>query len=237
METIVDAWSFFVYVIFPYITIGVLVGGLIYRIRCWWKLPRAKAIIYPTVSGSLGTVKAVAGDILLFIKTFKGSKSLWAMAYLFHVGLALVIVGHIRTVTEVSWLWNLFNLSEAGIEDASLILGSIAGTAMFAGALFLLVRRLIPKWRLISVFQDYYLLALLLGIVVTGMSMRLFSTLEVAEIHHYARSVLTFRPESVMNNAYFLWHFFLAQALIIYFPFSKLVHIVSKPVTESWTTR
>lgn len=232
-----DAWSYFVYVVLPYLTIAALIIGIVYRVQTWRKKPRAKAIIHPMVSGRWGTVKVVATDILLFVKTYKSSKVLWALAVLFHVGLLLVIFGHIRTVTEVSWLWGLFNLSDEGIKDASMILGSIAGIAMLAGAVLLLIRRLTTACRFISIFEDYYVLVILLGIVFTGMGMRWFSEVEVEEIHHYSRGVLAFSAESEINNIWFLWHFFLAQTLIIYFPFSKLVHVFSKPVTEAWTTR
>jgi nitrate reductase gamma subunit len=232
-----DAWSYFVYVVLPYITILALIVGIIYRVQTWRKLPRAKAIIHPMVSGRWGMVKVVATDILFFAKTFKSSKVLWAMAALFHIGLLLVVFGHIRTVTEVSWLWGLFNLSEEGIKDASTILGSIAGIAMLAGGVLLLIRRFTPSCRFISIFEDYYILLILLGIAFTGMGMRWFSHIEIEEIHHYSRGVLAFNPEHSIYNTWFMWHFFLAQTLIIYFPFSKLVHLFSKPVTEAWTTR
>jgi len=232
-----DAWSYFVYVVLPYFTFVALIAGIYYRVQRWKKLPRAKAIIHPMVSGRLGTVKVVAKDILTFAKTYRSSKALWAMAFIFHAGLLLVAVGHIRTVTEVSWLWGLFDLSDEGIKDASLILGSVAGIAMLAGGLLLLIRRLTPKCRFISVFEDYYVLVLLLAIVFTGMGMRWFSEIEVSQIREYSRGVLAGNPEHIVYNPWFLWHFFLAQMLIIYFPFSKLVHLFSKPVTEAWTTR
>ncbi|MBM3131480.1 MAG: hypothetical protein FJZ95_00395 [Chloroflexi bacterium] len=232
-----DGWSYFVYVVLPYVTIVAFLVGVGYRVQRWRKLPRAKSIIFPPVKGRTGTVKAVGTDILLFVKTFRNSKVLWAMAFLFHVGLALVIFGHLRTVTEFSWLWGLFDLSDEGIKDVSLIMGSIAGIALLTGVVLLLGRRLTPTCRFISIFQDYYVLVILLGIGITGMGMRFFSEIEVEEIHHYSRGVLAFSPESEIKNAWFMWHFFLAQTLIIYFPFSKLIHLFSKPVTEAWTTR
>lgn len=233
----VEAWDNFVYVVLPYLTIIALVFGIAYRVQKWRKMPRAKAIIFPAVPNRTATVKAVAKDMCLFVKTYKSSKVLWVMAFMLHVGLALAIVGHLRTVTEFSWLWGLFSLSDEGIKDASMIMGSIAGIAILAGVVLLLARRLTPTWRFISIFQDYYVLVLLLGIALTGMGMRLFSEIEVEEIHHYSRGVLAFSPEAEIANGWFLWHFLLAQSLIIYFPFSKLVHLFSKPVTEAWTTR
>jgi len=232
-----DAWSYLVYVVLPYFTLLVLIFGIYYRVRQWKKLPRAKAIIHPMVSGRMGTAKVVAKDILVFAKTYRSSKVLWAMAFVLHIGLLMVAMGHIRTVTEVSWLWGLFDLSDGGIEDASLILGSIAGIAMLAGGLLLRIRRFTPTCRFISAFEDYYVLVLLLAIVFTGMGMRWFTEIEVSQIREYSRGVIAADPEHVVYNAWFMWHLFLAQMLIIYFPFSKLVHLFSKPVTEAWTTR
>ena len=238
MDSITDAWEFFVYVPLPYIAVAVFVVGMAYRIRRWWKLPRAKAVIFPAASSSRATATKVGGDILLFLKTFKGSKALWAMAYFFHLGLALALVGHVRTITEVRWFWNLFGIDkDSTIDDVTFVLGAIAGVLLLAGALFLLVRRLTPTWRVLSLFEDYFALTLLLAIIVSGSYMRFLTSPELEEIRDYTTSVLTFRPEATVSNPLFLTHFLLALILIMYFPFSKLVHLISKPVTDSWTVR
>ena len=128
-------------------------------------------------------------------------------------------------------------MGEATVEHTTFVLGIIAGIAILTGAFFLLVRRLSPKWRALSLFEDYLLLALLLAIIVTGDCMRLFSPVNLEEIRQYTTSVLTFRPAVTVSNPIFPWHFFLAQILIMYFPFSKLVHGISKPITDYWTVR
>jgi len=238
MDSITDAWDFFVYVPLPYIAAAVFVVGMAYRIRSWWMRPRAKAVIFPAASSSLATATKVGGDILLFLKTLKGSKALWAMAYFFHLGLALALVGHFRTITEVRWFWNLFGIDkDSTIDDVTFVLGAIAGLFLLLGGLFLLARRLTPKWRVLSLFEDYFALVLLLAIIVTGSFMRFVTSPELEEIRDYTTSVLTFRPEATVSDPLFLTHFLLVLVLIIYFPFSKLVHLISKPVTDSWTVR
>ena len=236
MDASTDLWTFFVYVVLPYVTIVVFLGGLTYRILRWFKLPRAKAILYPTKS-KLGVVSDVTADIFLFRTTFTGSKSLWAMAFLFHAGLALVLIGHLRTVTDVPWLWSLFGLDEAGVERVSFILGTAAGLFMLIGGIMLFFRRFVSKWRVLSLFEDYVGLGLILAVVITGSYMRLFMPLHLDEIHQYTHSVLTFQPAVTVHNPAFLWHFFLAQVTIMYFPVSKLIHGISKPITDSWTGR
>jgi nitrate reductase gamma subunit len=61
--------DYFVYVMLPYITVIVLVVGLIWRIRIWRAKPRAKAVLFPAAGSNLAATGRVAGDIILFGKT------------------------------------------------------------------------------------------------------------------------------------------------------------------------
>ncbi len=229
--------DYFIYVTMHYLTIIIFIVGLIWRIRLWWAKPRAKAVLFPAVRSQIVAVGKLAGDIVLFGKTFSLSKSLWVMTVLFHLGLLLVVLGHIRTVVEIGFLWSWFNLDADGIDRVAFAMGMTAGGLVLAGAILLLMRRFTPTMRVLSIFQDYFVLLMLLGIIMTGMSMRLWMPIHAEEIQHYARGVLTLQPAVEIHNNVFFWHFFLAQMLVMYLPFSKLVHLVSKPVAESWTMR
>ncbi len=229
--------DYFIFVILPYLTVLIFIFGLIWRIRLWWKKPRANAVLFPAVRSKLVAAGKVAGDIVLFGKTFSLSKSLWIMTVLFHLGLLLVILGHIRVITEIGFLWSWFNLSEEGIDRVAFAMGMTAGGLMLSGGILLLARRFTPKMRVLSIFQDYFVLGMLLLVIFTGFAMRLWMPIHVEEIQHYARGVLTFQPAAEIGNSVFLWHFFVAQMLVMYLPFSKLIHVVSKPVAESWTMR
>lgn len=227
----------FIFLILPYMTIFVFVAALIWRMRLWWAKPRAKAVLFPAAKSNSVVVRRVVKDIVLFGKTFSMSKSLWIMTVLFHLGLLLVVLGHIRTVIEIGFLWRWFNVKGADIDHVAFAMGMTAGGLVLAGVILLLTRRFTPKMRVLSIFDDYFVLGMLLVIILTGLSMRLWMPIHADEIQHYARGVLTFQPAVEINNALFMWHFFLAQVLIMYLPFSKLVHVVSKPVAESWTMR
>jgi len=229
--------DYFIYLILPYVTIIAFAVGLIWRIRLWWAKPRAKAVLFPAAGSKLAATGKVAGDIILFGKTFSISKSLWVMTGLFHLGLLLVVLGHIRTVTEIGFLWSWFNLDAEGIDRVAYAMGMTAGGLILAGAILLLARRFTPNMRVLSIFQDYFVLGMLLIIILLGFAMRLWMPIHVDEIQHYAMGVLTFQPAVEISNTLFLWHFFVAQMLIMYLPFSKLIHVVSKPIAESWTIR
>ena len=225
------------YVILPYLTTIVFIWGLVWRIRTWWAKPRAKAVLFPAAKNKRNMVFRVLGDIIFFGKTFSMSKSLWIMTVLFHLGLLMVLVGHLRTIVEPAFLWGWFNLDSQGIENASFNLGMIAGGIILVGSILLFSRRFTPTMRILSIFQDYFVLSMLLIVILLGMSMRLWAPLDVEEVQHYVRGVITLRPAVEITNILFLWHAFFAEVLIMYLPFSKLIHFVSKPVAESWTMR
>ena len=225
------------YIILPYVTIIAFVLGMVWRIRSWWAKPRAKAVLFPAVKNNRSVVARVIGDMILFGKTFSVSKSLWAMAVLFHLGLLMVAVGHLRTIIEPGFLWGWFNLDKQGIENVSFTLGMTAGGIILIGSILLLSRRFTSTMRILSIFQDYAVLAMLLMIILLGLAMRLWMPLHAGEVQHYVRGVLTLRPALEIHNILFLWHLFFAQMLLMYLPFSKLIHVVSKPVAESWTMR
>ncbi len=160
--------DYLVFVILPYITVIVLVVGLIWRIRTWWAKPRAKAVLFPAAGSNLAATRRVAGDIILFGKTFSVSKTLWAISIIFHLGLLLVVLGHIRTVTEFGFLWSWFNLDAEGIDRVGYAMGMTAGGLMLSGAVLLLARRFTPNMRVLSIFQDYFVLGMLLIIILLG---------------------------------------------------------------------
>ena len=135
------------------------------------------------------------------------------------------------------FLWSWFNLDAEGIDRVGYAMGMVAGGLMLSGAILLFARRFTPNMRVLSIFQDYFVLGMLLIIILLGFAMRLWMPIHVDEIQHYARGVLTFQAAIEVNNILFLWHFFVAQLLIMYLPFSKLIHVVTKPVAESWTIR
>jgi nitrate reductase gamma subunit len=225
------------YIILPYLTIIVFICGLVWRIRTWWAKPRSGAVLYPAVKTKRNVVLRVIGDIMFFGKTFKISKSLWTMAILFHLGLLLVVLGHLRTIVEPGFIWGWLHLDGQGIENVSFSLGMIAGGIMLIGGILLFSRRFTPTMRVLSIFQDYFVLSMLLIIIFLGISMRLWAPIHAGEVQHYVRGVLTLHPAVEITNSLFLWHIFFAQVLIMYLPFSKLIHLVSKPVAESWTMR
>jgi nitrate reductase gamma subunit len=92
---------------------------------------------------------------------------------------------------------------------------------------FLFFRRvLIPHVRYISLAADYFPLFLIFGIGVTGVLMRYFFKVDVVGVKELTMGLVTFNPvvpEGI--GVIFYIHLFLVSTLLIYFPFSKLMHM------------
>ena len=75
-------------------------------------------------------------------------------------------------------------------------------------------------------------------VVLTGSSMRFFGDVPVTAYREYVHGILTFNahiPEALIGTTAKLslfTHVILVNALAIYFPFSKLMHLVGSIVTN-----
>jgi nitrate reductase gamma subunit len=91
---------------------------------------------------------------------------------------------------------------------------------------YLLLRRLAdPKVKYISLPTDYFALYLLLGIAISGFLMRHLEKVDIVNVKAAIAGWASFQliaPEGV--GALYFIHVFLVSALLVYFPFSKLLH-------------
>jgi nitrate reductase gamma subunit len=102
--------------------------------------------------------------------------------------------------------------------------GGAAGIVLLATGILLFVRRLsIKKVREISSMPDYLAPLLLVVIIATGDLMRFAGHFDLNETRVWAASLLTFSP-IVPQDGMFLLHLALAQLLIVFIPFSKILH-------------
>jgi nitrate reductase gamma subunit len=232
--------------VLPYIAMAVFVGGLIYRVGGWFKAPvRHKLTMFPAPTDVPNQAIHIATELALFRSLMKGDKKLWAAAWLLHVSLLAVIGGHIVGITFLGKQFTLFGVSEAESVAMSVMLGIVSGIILMAALIYLLFRRFYnADVRRLSDASDFFDLLLILAIVFTGNHMR-FVHVDLPAINAYMGNLLHFSPTPLPNNAVFIVHFLLVQILLIYFPFSKLVHlfgslinraIISEPVVARSVT-
>jgi len=80
--------------------------------------------------------------------------------------------------------------------------------------------------RYLSLPSDYFALFLLLGVVLSGISMRYLTKVDLVAVKELSLGLVTLRP--VMPEGIglpFFVHLLFVSALFAYFPFSKLVHM------------
>lgn len=201
----------------PYVTIAILVVGT------WWRY-RYDKFGWTTRSSQLYE-----------------SRLLRIGSPLFHIGILVVIFGHvIGLLIPASWTaW--VGLTQAGYHIQAIILGSIAGLATLGGASILIYRRRTtgPVFSA-TTKNDKLMYAVLLLAIVAGLATTFIGSGIIGPEHNYRetvsvwfRSILIFQPNGeamVLAPLSFKIHAIVGMALFAIWPFTRLVHAFSAPV-------
>ena len=233
--------AYFLTHITPYIALAVFVGGLAYQLYGWrQKKPLAVHLsLFPRPEGRL----ARWGDALVDMFSLKGllrvNKPLWAGGFIMHLGLFFLLMGHTRVIVDYPFVWNLLNWGADEQHQFSAVAGTLAGSLFVIPLFYLLARRWSGAVKWLSTPEDFFILLLLIGIALTGFHMRLVLDVDSHEIREFMQGLITFNWQDVPESAggSFAYHFALVQILMIYFPFSKMQHVIgsvfSKMVARS----
>jgi len=222
--------------ILPYIAVAVFIAGVTYRVMTWLKAPVPfQLTLFPAPNTSAGRTAALAKELLFFSSLRRGDKTLWFWAWLMHISLAMIIAGHAVGIYFLTHQFTLIGMTEAASSKMSATLGIIAGIGFIAALAMLLYRRIsIPEVRRLSDPADYFDIALLLAVLLTGMMMRAPGVhVDLVSIREYLGSLIMLSPKNMQLDSLFVIHFFLINVLMIYFPFSKLIHMAGFFVNRS----
>lgn len=155
------------------------------------------------------------------------SKWLWIGSLAFHWCFLFVALRHLRFVLDPAPLW----LGSLAALDGFLQIGLptllLTGAGLLAATLFLLARRLTsPQLRYASLPADYLPLFLVIGIVGSGLLLRHFVRTDVVAIKAHMVGLASFQP-TLASGAHWLFfaHLTLICTLLMYTPFSKLMHM------------
>lgn len=199
-----------------YVAAVTLVAGLAFRIADYARTPAPLKIPTtpaPTTRG--GVALRLAREVLFFESLFKGSVWTWLFGWLFHVSLLLVLARHLRYFTEPVWSWVVL-LQPLGI---------LAAFGMAIGLAGLLARRIfVERIRYISVPSDYLMLVLLLAIAGSGLAMKYVVRTDIVAVKAFFLGLLRFDWQPLPPDPMLYVHLVLVAALMIVFPFSKLLH-------------
>jgi nitrate reductase gamma subunit len=134
---------------------------------------------------------------------------------MFHVGLALVLVRHLRYFVEPVWSWLAF-VQPFGVYGGFLMAAGLAG---------LWARRfLVARVRYISTPSDHLMIALLLAIAGTGLAMKYVAHTDIVALKAFTLGLLYFDWQPLPADPLVYVHLALVALLMLIFPFSKLLH-------------
>ena len=205
-----------IFAILFYLAAAILLVGLALRIRLYAKTPAPLKI--PTTPAPItrgGVVLRMAREVTLFESLFKSNKWTWAFGWVFHVSLAVVLFRHLR----------YFLQPVPEIVAIMQPVGVLAGFSMVAGLLALWGRRLVvERVRYITGPSDHLMLALLVMIGISGLSMKFVAHTDIVAVTAFFLGLMYFDWKPLPSDINLLVHLSLVLTLMIVFPFSKLLH-------------
>ena len=199
-----------------YIAALVLVVGLVYKIVDYSRTPvPLKIPTTPAPTTRSGVIYRMAKEVVVFESLFKANKWIWVFGWLFHFGLLLVLLRHLRYFTEPVWFW-------VGIVQP---FGKYASFILMIGMAGLLARRfLVDRVRYISTPSDYLMLVLLLAIGASGMLMTFVVHTDIVAVKAFFMGLMYLDVQPLPSDPILLIHLALVAFLMLIFPISKLLH-------------
>jgi nitrate reductase gamma subunit len=205
-------------------------------------LPWIKSNELESPSGTLGVIGRMALEIFFFRSLFRNTKMelreggklvygsdkwLWVAGMAFHWCFLFIFVRHFRFFMEP--IPGVLHFLEG--MDGLLQMGSprfyMTDAVLLAAVTYLFVRRvIIPQVRYISLPADFFPLFLILGIGISGVMMRYFTKVNIVGVKEFTMGLVNFNPHFPEGlGVIFFVHLFLVCSLLVYFPFSKLMHM------------
>jgi len=158
--------------------------------------------------------------------SYGSSKFLWLGGLAFHWSLLIIVLRHFRFFTEpvmgfVHWLQAVDGFFEMAVPVLYM-----TDIVILTALTYLVGRRIFnPQVRFISLMQDYFAVILILAIAVSGVWMRYIDKVNLIKVKELSLGLVSFNPvvpEGI--GAVFFVHLFFVSVLLLYFPFSKLLH-------------
>jgi len=159
---------------------------------------------------------------------------------LFHLGILAIFAGHLVGLLTPVVVWDTLGVSHGFKQMLAIVAGGVAGASCLIGGLLLLHRRLFdPRIRATSTFGDTAILCLLmlqlcLGLATIPLSLEHRDGEEMIKFMNWAQGIFTFNPaaSSYVANVHWIFkaHLTLGMTILLVFPFTRLVHMLSAPV-------
>lgn len=159
--------------------------------------------------------------------TYYSSKWIWVFALLFHYSMLVIVLRHARFFLEPVPLWTTVLEFVDGVMQVGAPRFYMTDAFILLALVFLFARRLYSqKLRYITLPADWFALFLLIGVAGSGICMRYIDKVDIAQAKVFIMGLASLHPVSPagLGNIFFV-HVTFVSALLIYFPFSKLMHM------------
>ncbi|WP_164668826.1 respiratory nitrate reductase subunit gamma [Virgibacillus doumboii] len=207
----------FWWVIFPYLTVAIMIFGLLYRFafrQLTWAAPSTE---------------------------FFEKKWLRFGSPLFHWGIIFAFIGHVMGIVIPMEFYRALGISDHLYHIGAVYGGSLAGIMVVVGLVILLIRKMVfDPVRVHATFADFFSVIALLIVSGVGTYMTVFGNYTPAEFDYRASIGPWFRSLFILDPKYqlmtaipfvFKLHTITAFGLFASIPFTRLVHFYSLPVT------
>ncbi|MBK7168345.1 MAG: respiratory nitrate reductase subunit gamma [Gammaproteobacteria bacterium] len=159
---------------------------------------------------------------------------------LFHVGVLAILAGHFVGLLTPHFIYEPF-ISSPHKQLLAMGIGGVFGLMAFVGMTILVLRRLFnPRVRATGRRSDLAVLLLLYAQLLLGLASIFVSAghldgAQMVRLGEWAQHIVTFRwgAADYIADAHWIYkaHVFLGMTLLLIFPFTRLVHVWSMPVS------
>jgi nitrate reductase gamma subunit len=163
---------------------------------------------------------------------------------LFHLGILVIFVGHLAGLLTPIQIFDALGIGHGFKQMMAIAVGGVAGVVCLIGATMLLHRRLADsRIRATSSLADIAIMLLLyvqllLGLATIAVSMNHLDGAEMVNFMSWAQGIFTFQAGAaafvIGVHPIFKAHLFLGLTILLVFPFTRLVHMLSAPVRYLW---
>ena len=168
------------------------------------------------------------------------SKNMRLASNLFHVGIIVVLLGHLFGMLTPHFLYDRF-ISAGHKQILAVVVGGIAGVFCWFGLVMLMWRRFTDdRISNTSSFSDKLVLVLLfiqlnLGLLSIFTSVKHLDGYTMMNLAGWAQDITILRPLQAaarieQTDLIYQLHMALGITLIAIFPFTRLIHIISAPI-------
>ena len=213
-----------------YGALTVLILGLVFKF--------IMILISPKVPGTMGVfprripgLPGVIVDACLAPSAFRRDRVFWFFIIAFHSAVVLLVLGHLELIREF--------ISLQIIPHEVMIGAGAVGIILIISTVYFLFRRFRSPYREISIMEDYVLLILLFLTMLIGSHLHLAARygiagfdIPVSEYRIYLSSLVSLKPvipDRIAGSPHYVLvalHIFLANLVLMLFPFSKMIHAI-----------